>query len=871
MAGALRIFISFRSADLGPAEWMARVLRSRGHEVRYQPEFETTRSFVAQINDGLEWCDRLLIVLSSAYFDSVYTAAEWEAGLHREWEEGRRLICTVRVESFVVPGFLRRYPHLDLAQSSLDDAAADRLAAHVLDEAAPIRPLIPRPGQSLSPRRYFAPARTKYFAGHDHDLTRLAGIFQKAGLGGCVVTLRGLPGVGKTALALEYWHRAAADYDMALWLEGQKIEAELARLDAELSPGDPQMAAADRAARMLGWLERHERWLAVIDGADSGGVLSQLLALPHGHFLLTSRMADDATGGEIILVAPLAPAEGAALLARGSGGRVAADADAEALSCELGGLPLALEQAAAVMGELHLSCGDYRAEVLTTAGSNVDSTGRFAAACQLALGALSPSARATLELLAWFAPEPLPRRALAAAAETWSVAVAELSAVPAAAPAGTLALQRALAELERHSLISLDATSARVHPLVQAAVQNGLPEEAKPTMIEAALTFAQAAIGQAAWDVWAAHVETLLAHAAARDVQSEATLFLNIELGVHDLRGADPAAAEARFAAALEQLSALRGDTHPDRCAAMLELGRCLLLVGRLAEALPMFQRALELCVRLEIPADEHAAVYLELASTLRQLGRFAEAEQHYRAARDVIEAAPESSILARADQANNLGLFLREQGRFAEAEPLLRQAITLAASDPCAEAAESLAAAHANLGVLLRLTRRHAEAEAAFHESIRLWEKRPHDGVPGIAGAWAGLGALLIDLGRFLEAEGWLKRARETHQQAFEGAHVETMLDACDLAWLYTHQGRIDEARAWFETAKAEAREVLPAGHWHHGHLLGRYGFFLQRAGDKPEAAIAYRHALDLLGATLGERHFRSVWVRERLQELGA
>jgi hypothetical protein len=104
------------------------------------------------------------------------------------------------------------------------------------------------------------------------------------------------------------------------------------------------------AAAVREWLERHGRWLLVLDNVEEPTAVAELLPRSGtGHVLLTAQAE---TGWEPLAdplpVQVLAPTDAAGfLLARTKQSGPEATAAATTLASSLGGLPLALEQAAA--------------------------------------------------------------------------------------------------------------------------------------------------------------------------------------------------------------------------------------------------------------------------------------------------------------------------------------------------------------------------------------------------------------------------------------------------------------------------------------------------------------------------------------------
>ncbi|GGU90312.1 hypothetical protein GCM10010182_01040 [Actinomadura cremea] len=123
---------------------------------------------------------------------------------------------------------------------------------------------------------------------------------------------------------------------------------------------------------------------------------------------------------------------------------------------ELGCLPLAIEQAAAFMSETATSpreylrlLGEYPAELYAhgPAGTGADRTvARVWHAALDHLAAETPQAGPVLRVLAWFAPDHIPRNLLDPLADGWG---------------GPIALHRSVGRLAAYSMITLTRSRAR--------------------------------------------------------------------------------------------------------------------------------------------------------------------------------------------------------------------------------------------------------------------------------------------------------------------------------------------------------------------------------------------------------------------------
>jgi hypothetical protein len=135
------------------------------------------------------------------------------------------------------------------------------------------------------------PARNPVFTGRASALADLTE--RLAGGPVAVVAVRGLGGVGKSQLALEYAHRErkSGRCEVAGWVRADSpvtIAEDLAALGPLLGlPGDGTMG--ERAAQVVTVLGARGDWLLVFDNAHRPGDLQGWLPGGAGHVLITSR------------------------------------------------------------------------------------------------------------------------------------------------------------------------------------------------------------------------------------------------------------------------------------------------------------------------------------------------------------------------------------------------------------------------------------------------------------------------------------------------------------------------------------------------------------------------------------------------------
>ena len=380
----------------------------------------------------------------------------------------------------------------------------------------------------LLPRPAFLAGREDLLADLD---SRLAG---GDGRGPRVVVLHGLGGAGKTSVAVEYAHQHLPEVGV-VW---------------QLSAGDPTVLAAgfgelavqlgvlpgaeggDPVASVHAALGAHPGgWLLVFDDAPGPAVRQFLPPAGDGQVLITSRNALWPPGQAVeVPILDLDVATGFLVERTGDPDRQAAEDLADAL----GGLPLALEQAAAYV---QATVGSLKGYLVSFRNRRRDLLGRgepagydktVATTWALAFAELeqsAPGAAGLLRLLAFYAPEPVPLRLLLqprpGIADDLSSQVAGVL-VPLLED--ELAAGDAIAALRRYSLARPVGDGAvSVHPLVQAVTIDQMPADLAGAWRRAAAELIEAAIpgNPRLHDTWPAFAAIFPHAQAALDAGSD--------------------------------------------------------------------------------------------------------------------------------------------------------------------------------------------------------------------------------------------------------------------------------------------------------------------------------------------------------------
>jgi Tetratricopeptide repeat len=353
---------------------------------------------------------------------------------------------------------------------------------------------------SLAPRPAPLAGREELLAGLDTRLSAGDDRWPR------VVALCGLGGAGKTSVAVEYAHRHLAETDLAWQFPAEDptvLTDDFARLAAQLGARE-LLDARDPVASVHAVLAASPAgWLLLFDNApDQASVQRFLPPVGHGRVLITSQSALWPPG-QAMEVPVLDVQVAAGFLVSRTGdpdGQAAAE-----LAGELGGLPLALEQAAAFM---HATGGDLVGYLALFRQQRAGLLGRgepagygktVATTWALAFGRLEqaePGAAGLLRLMACCAPEAVPLRLLLQPRPGLEGKLGP-DVAPVLVPLldNRLAAGDAVAALRRYSLVTPAGDGlVSVHRLVQAVTIDQMPGDLAGQWRQAAAALIEAAI-----------------------------------------------------------------------------------------------------------------------------------------------------------------------------------------------------------------------------------------------------------------------------------------------------------------------------------------------------------------------------------------
>lgn len=676
--------------------------------------------------------------------------------------------------------------------------------------------------------------------------------------------INGLGGVGKTQVALEYAYRHAHDYQAVFWVRADSRDALVAGfLEMAHVLHLPERDERDHTgivAAVKDWFSQHTSWLLILDNADDLSFLPEFLPAPvWGHLLLTTRAQALGRLANRIEVDTL-DMDTAALLLLRRAGLLAIDAPlaqaeptelraAMQLVSELGGLPLALDQAGAYLEETRCGLQQYldlyrshRADLLRQRGGMVqDHPDSVATTWSLSFAAIeqrSALAADLLRLCAWLHPDAIPEELFLQGAAHLGPLLSTLEAEP-------LAFNQALAVIQGYSLLRRTSReqTLSVHRLVQAVLQDAMSPQERGLWIERAIAVLNAVFpkvwrhlgGQ--WEQCSRLLPHALIVAAATPPQQDSLELASVLSKAADylFQRAEYEQGEPLYQRALSMCEQMLGSEHHQVASPLNGLADLYREQGRYAEAEALYQRALHLWERWHQDHPEMYSPLNNMALLYWKQGRYAEAESLLQRALHPDTQAARQEDPAISSFLNNLAILYIEQGRYAEAEPLLQRALQLDTQRFGQDHPETSFPLN-NLAEVYQEQGRYAEAESLYQHALRIREQALGQQHPEVAHPLNGLANLYREQGRYAEAEPFYQRALTIRCQQRGAQHPETAETLNDVARLYEAQNRPDQALACYQQALAIREQRLGPEHPHTVDTRTRYTHLLQSCGRSEE-----------------------------------
>jgi tetratricopeptide (TPR) repeat protein len=657
-----------------------------------------------------------------------------------------------------------------------------------------------------------------------------------------VQVLTGTQGAGKTQLAAAYARaRLAAGWRLVAWVNaantGNLLTGFAAVVDAlGLSDGGSAHRTADAGQAVRHWLEADgDRCLLVFDDARDPDVLRPFLPLGGAaQVLITTASESVAALGTNVRVDVFSAEETLALLDGRTG--LADRAGAAAVAAELGYLPLALDQAAAMIAGQHLEYRSYldrlRARPVQDHLTGLEKLYPRGTpeAMLLSIDAVRTDDPAgvcsgVMQIMAVLSAAGVRRELIHAAGQAGVLAVNKRRSQVSAA-----VVDRALSQLAERSLLafSLDGQTVIAHQLVLMVVRGETIQKGRlPSVCRAVAsvldTYSDMLAGSpdrmAVRDI-PAQVAGLCENVARYVADADDGLIqvlLSIRLWalyhLNDLGDSAPLAITIGESLVVDSERIL-GPDHPDTLNSRNSLALAYLAAGRAADAIPFFEAVLVDQERLLGSDHPHTLTsQINLATAYRNVGRTAEAILLLK-----LTLATQEGLLGpdhpdALNTGNNLATAYLTAGRPTDAILLLelilpaREWLLGPDHQSTTNTRRSLASAYLAAG-------RPAAAIPLLEQTLAIWEGVLGPDHPDTNDAQHILASAYREAGRVVEAIPLVERILAVRERVLGADHLKTLGSRNNLATAYREAGRPAEAIPLHERTLAASERILGPDH---------------------------------------------------------
>ncbi len=694
--------------------------------------------------------------------------------------------------------------------------------------------------------------RNPHFTGRDDLLEQLTqqlspqGTNQQTDLRRAALTqsyaVKGLGGVGKTQIAVEYAYRAHEQrlYTHTIWINAASEEAILTSFIA-LTEFLPTVAPRDETEQrkivtaIIRWLEEcTQPWLLIMDNADDLAIVGPYLPTRgNGRILLTTRANAVGALAPSLEVDCMSVMEGTHLLLRRAQREESASIDeieeATNIAVALAQFPLALDQAGAYIEETGCSLHDYfqiyqqhSYALLARRGKQVTHYSESVATTwSLSFQHIeqnNPAAAELLQLCAFLAPDRIPEELLIEGAPYWPHTLQQAVVDPLAFNQliETLLAFSLVKRLAEHHLLS-------IHRLVQVVQRERFTPRVQRHWTERLvralnIVFPRDLQVVGAWSQCQRYLDQI--QVCNQLVQEQHVLLPEAaevldRAGTYLRESALYALAEPLYQQVLSMREQLMGQEHPDTARSLNNLAILTYKQGKIAQSEALFLQTLRIQEQV-LEAD-----HLDLAATLTGLARLYDDQGKHTQA---------GALYQRA-------LHIQEQHLGTEHLDLIT---TLS----------GLAFFYFNRGM-------YEQAETTYLRALHIQEQQLGPEHPDVATTLAGLAYVYSEQGRYREEEQLYIQALHIQKHYFGAEHTLVSSTLNGLANLYRDMRKYEQAEALYQRVLDIQERQFGTHYSGLARVLAGYAVLLFKRGKYTQAEAMHRRMLNLLEPLFGPESF--------------
>jgi tetratricopeptide (TPR) repeat protein/transcriptional regulator with XRE-family HTH domain len=811
------------------------------------------------------------------------TLQRWERGVHHPSAYYRAKLCTL----------------FDLSPQELGLVEEAQPPQEETDEKPQPPEPVPEPALWTVPH-----TRNPHFTGRESYLEQIIHLFSQTArelLTDQVrvpqaYVLKGLGGIGKTQIAVEYAYRAHEQkrYVHTLWIMAASQESILTSFTAlaDLLPALPSRGETNQqklVTMVIKWLERcPQPWLLIVDNADNPSLVHPYLPrLGNGCILLTTRASAVNLFATSLEVDNMSITEATTFLLR------RADRNWTDLSpterekttqhvVALAQFPLALDQAGAYIEETRCRFSTYfqlyqesRQRLLARRGTQIthypESVATTWSLAFESIEQVNQAAAELLQLCTFCVPDSIPEELLIKGAPHWPPLLKE-------AVTDLFRFNQIMETLLTFSLVKrqIEDSSLSLHRLVQAIQMERMSalkqRQWAERLVGVVNTLFPSGRNAETWHQcrrYLTYVEVCSSLIEQWKLISPEAGRLLHQAGIYANIHAQYAQAEQWLTQACAIHQQVQGTEHPQVAESLNSLAMLYQTLGRYEEAEPLFLRALS--IGEHQLGTEHPAIasYLNsLGMMYKSRGRYEEAEPLFLRALSIGEHQWGAEHPAIAIYLNNLATIYGLRGRYEEAEPLFLRALSIGEHQLGTEHPR-VAGFLTDLAKVYELRGKYEEAEPLFLRALSIGEHQWGTEHPQVAECLHSLARLYTHQGKYEEAEPLLQRALQIQACALSPDHPQVAESLNSLALLSRNQGKDTEAELIYQRVLSIREQHLGQHHPETAQTLHDLAVFREKQGNRGEALIQAQRALAIRSHALGDVHPKTVATQALYDQL--
>ncbi len=879
-------FISYTGKDEKWAEWIAETLENNGYSTIIQAwDFKVGGSFVNDMNEAIKRCKKVMLVLSEKYLKSDYCTAEWQNFFVDDPIGKDALIIPIRIDDVKPEGLLKARTYIDLCGIT-DAAEAAKILLEKVVNGSTKRKSSGFPGTVISfpgelPFNNL-PNRNIYFTGREKLLESIESAFKQKKGAFLTQAISGLGGIGKTQIAIEYAYRYAGQYN-CIWLinaeSKETLFSDLLKFAENRCGVDLQEATPDSIiAAVSTWTTGNSGWLFIFDNAEDYSTIAKYLPKNNagqGNVLITSRNEFwDKTGSKAIKVDIYSEGEAVQFLHNRT--RIQNDDEnAKAMNKILGGLPLALEHAAAYISENDITFTKYiemfnKYKIRLLEQGLTKDEASIASTWQASIDKIGiEAARQLLYICSYYAPEKIQL-------DTFILDNEYLMQPLKKVVADELELNSIIHELRRYSLISKEDRNLSIHRLLQESVRHNAKHCTE--YIECCFNHINKLMkgnnyvvkeGRDAARLLLPHALSIFNNIEALDLQLDDINILCFNMAYSFSEFAIYTDSVQFYNKALAISEKVLGVEHPDIATTYNNIAGVYDSQGDYPKALEWYNKALE--IREKVLGAEHpdtAITYNNIAFVYSRQGDYPKALEWYNKALEISEKVLGAVHSDTATTCNNIAFVYYSQGDYSKALEWYNKALAIREKVLGAVHPDT-ATTYNNIAGVYSRQGDYPKALEWYNKDLAISEKVLGAEHPDTATTYNNIAFVYDSQGEYPKALEWYNKDLAISEKVLGADHPATATTYNNIAGVYDSLGDYLKALEWYNKALAIREKVLGAEHPATATTYNNIAFVYYNQGEYPKALEWYKKALAIFELKLGSEHPYTQIVKKNIQTL--